>query len=39
MWERRDEGGSFKNADGSVHWPFIYISNEESQIYKKGSDA
>jgi len=32
------DGGHYKGADG-VHWPFIYISNEESSIYKKESDA
>ena len=31
-----EDGGHYKGAD-SVHWPFIYISNEESSIYKKES--
>ena len=33
-----EDGGPYKGAD-SVHWPFIYISNEESSIYKKESDT
>ena len=37
-WPQKGGARPCKHA-GSVYWPFIYISNEESSIYKKESDT